>query len=276
METSDHFDLKRLAVAFLRASGCSAVGVEVRSPISRFIFDAAGWRDSERIPKRRRNGDWGLGFRRCEPESIVIECKQSRADFIRDSQNRERLIKSRAGLNERRKHLEENRIKPNEPHLKMPDSSLYGDDDTNEAWDFSRTRCIEHRDIVGEIERIERKLSEGTKFGDIARWALADRLYLCAPSGLIRKQEVPPGWGLLECRRSKLRAVAADPSEHLAEDLVIRIEAQRQTCDPDRRVRLLRNIAVSTTKSWLRGDGVYTDMAPVDHEHTTNKNDIRA
>jgi len=271
METSDHLDLKRLAVAFLRASGCSAVGVEVRSPISRFIFDAAGWRDSVRAPRKRSNGQWGLGFKRCEPESIVIECKQSRADFLRDSQDRVRLIEMRARLHEHREHLEESRIKPNEPHLQALDSSLYGEDETNQAWDFSRTKCIEHRDIVSEIAGVERKLSDGTKFGDIVRWALADRLYLCAPSGLIRKREVPPGWGLIECRRSKLRVVAADPAPRLAEDLIVRVEAQSQPCDPDRRVRLLRNIATSTTRAWLRSDDTYTDTEPKELEYTNKE-----
>ena len=261
METSDHLDLKRLAVAYLRAAGCVAVGVEVRSPISKFLFDAAGWRDSVRALRRTSNGQWGLGFKRCEPESIVIECKQSRADFLRDSRDRRRLVIERARLNKRRAHLEERVIKPNEPHLQAPDATLYGAEDSIETWDFSRTCCVEHRDIVAEIERIERRISEGTKFGDIARWALADRLYLCAPSGLIRKSEVPPGWGLIECRRSRLNSAAADPAQRLAEDLVVRVEAEKQPCDPDRRVRLLRNIATSTTRAWLRTDGSYTDAA---------------
>lgn len=262
METSDHLDLKRLAVAFLRASGCSAVGVEVRSPISRFLFDAAGWRDSIRVPRLDGDGRWAMGLRKCKPESIVIECKQSRADFLRDSRDRRGLIEQRAKLNKRRQYLEENRIKPLEPHLRAPDATLFGADaDSNEAWDFARTRCVEHRDIIDRINRIERRLSDGTKFGDIARWALADRLYLCAPSGLIARREVPPGWGLLECRRSRLSAVAADPEQRLAEDLVTRVQAPRQPCDPDRRARLLRNIAASTTRAWLRSDGVYTDTA---------------
>ncbi len=259
METSDHLDLKRLAVAYLRACGCAAVGVEVRSPISKFCFDAAGWRDSIRVPRRRSNGEWGMGRKKVEPESIVIECKQSRADFLRDSRDRKRLIKERASLNERREFLEEEHIKPNEPYLRALDTTLYGSDDSNAAWDFSRTRCIEHRDIVAKIEQIERRLSDGTKFGDIARWALADRLYLCAPSGLINKRELPPGWGLIECRRSRIASAAADPAARLAEDLTVRIEAAKQPCDPDRRVRLLRIIATSTTRAWLRNDEAYTD-----------------
>jgi len=260
METNDHLDLKRLAVAFLRACGCSAVGVEVRSPISGFLFDAAGWRDSTPVPRRRSNGEWGMGFRRCEPESIIIECKQSRADFLRDSRDRERLMAEREKLHERREFLEERRIKPAEPHLRLMDSSLY---DAKESWDFSKTSCVEHRDIVDAIERIERRLSDETKFGDIARWALADRLCLCAPSGLIRKREVPPGWGLIECRRSRLRSAAADPAQRLAEDLVVRVEPEKHPCDPDRRIGLLRNIAASTTRAWLRSDEAYAGVDAV-------------
>jgi len=270
METSDHLDLKRLAVAFLRAGGCSAVGVEVRSPISRFVFDAAGWKDSVRIPRRSSSGEWGMGVRSCNPESVVIECKQSRADFLRDSRDRRRLIEERQRLIDRRVHLEEHRIKPNEPHLRLIDPSLYCGYGNEQAWDFSRTKCIEHRDIAAQLEKIERGISEGTKFGDIARWGLADRLYLCAPSGLIKKHEVPPGWGLIECRRTKLRASAADPEQALVRDVTVRIEAPKQKCDGDRRVRLLRNIATSTTRAWLRSDEAYTDAEEAEAPDCTN------
>jgi len=269
METTDHLDLKRLAVAYLRAAGCVAVGVEVRSPISAFRFDAAGWRDGVMAPRRLPNGEWGVGRKKTAPESIIIECKQCRADFLRDSRDRERLLERRARLLERKERLEEERIKPREPHLRRIDRSLY---EKREEWDFSRTSCIEHRDLVNELERIERRLRAETKFGDIARWALADRLYLCAPSGLIRKREVPPGWGLIECRRSRLRSAAGDPARALTDDLVLRVEAEKQPCDPDRRVRMLRNIAASATRSWLNADDSH---AALEHALRRNPNTLQ-
>ena len=187
-----------------------------------------------------------MGRKRVEPESIVIECKQSRADFLRDSRDRKRLIRERASLHDRRVYLEEEHIKPNEPHLRALDTTLYGSDDSHAAWDFSRTRCVEHRDIVAKIEQIERQLSDGTKFGDIARWALADRLYLCAPRGMIRPRELPDGWGLLEVHN---RALAGVPC---AEPVRVRVRAADQRSPERFRERTLRNIAASCTRDALR------------------------
>ena len=42
-ETIQHRELKRLAVAWLRRLGCSAVAMEVRCPLSRWRVDVAGW-----------------------------------------------------------------------------------------------------------------------------------------------------------------------------------------------------------------------------------------
>ncbi|MFM7808004.1 MAG: hypothetical protein ACKPEA_08760, partial [Planctomycetota bacterium] len=55
-------------------------------------------------------------------------------------------------------------------------------------------------------ERLARLALEGrVKFDRMARWRLADRLYLCCPSGMVRASEVPVGWGLLEVTRGALR-----------------------------------------------------------------------
>ncbi|MCH8261303.1 MAG: hypothetical protein IIC46_13980, partial [Planctomycetes bacterium] len=93
METFAHRRLKELAVSFLRDGGCLAVATEVRCPISRYRVDAAGYQDSVRdgAPNRRRR-------RRCPPTTIVVECKQSRADFFRDAEQTEALLARRADL----------------------------------------------------------------------------------------------------------------------------------------------------------------------------------
>ena len=45
MESIEHLELKRLAVAWLARLGCRAVATEVRCPIARYRVDAAGWLD---------------------------------------------------------------------------------------------------------------------------------------------------------------------------------------------------------------------------------------
>ena len=84
-ETIQHRELKRLAVAWLRRLGCSAVAVEVRCPLSRWRVDVAGWFDGTgdapegRGPLFERNAD-ERGTAR--GRTILIECKQSRACLL--------------------------------------------------------------------------------------------------------------------------------------------------------------------------------------------------
>jgi hypothetical protein len=84
METHAHRTLKRMALAFLRSQGCSAVATEVGCPICRYRADAAGYADVDPLEQRR-----------CEPRVIVIECKQSREDFLRDRRQVDRLLRLR-------------------------------------------------------------------------------------------------------------------------------------------------------------------------------------
>ena len=45
MESIEHLELKRLAVAWLARLGCRAIATEVRCPIAKYRVDAAGWLD---------------------------------------------------------------------------------------------------------------------------------------------------------------------------------------------------------------------------------------
>ena len=55
---------------------------------------------------------------------------------------------------------------------------------------------------------VDEKLHGHTKFHFIARYRLADRLYLACPKGLIQRGKVPGGWGLLECSGQPLAPAA--------------------------------------------------------------------
>jgi hypothetical protein len=97
---------------------------------------------------------------------------------------------------------------------------------------------------------LDRQLHGETKFFMVARYRLADRLYIAAPRGMIRPRELPRGWGLLECPGRRLDGVAAagglaDPPLHVA------VEAPPQSTRPEHRVRLLRNIAVAASRRTL-------------------------
>jgi hypothetical protein len=90
METLAHQTLKRMAIAFMRRQGCQAVANEVRCPISRYRVDAAGYQDSRPWKVHPSNTR-----EKIEPRTIMIECKQSREDFLRDSERAAPLLELR-------------------------------------------------------------------------------------------------------------------------------------------------------------------------------------
>lgn len=248
VETVQHRELKHLAVEWLRRMGCSAIATEVRCPISRWRVDVAGWFDGG----SGNPGEHGPLFTRADAESgaerartVIIECKQSRSDFLRDDADREELLRARAHLESRRARIEEERVKPREPHLRRGGSALFPQ---LETWDFAASRIDSYRRVLRELRRIDKRLHGETKFGLLPRYRLADHLILFTPSGLIRRPELPRGWGLVEASGMRLRHPM--PIEEGAPlPLSERIPSPALDSRVDRRVRLLRNIAVAASSS---------------------------
>lgn len=235
METALHTALRLDAVRFLFAVGCAAAATEVPCPISRFRCDAAGYLDP--LPRRYEPspGSW----RAAAAQSVIIECKQSRADFLRDSRQTPELLARREQLESARRALEDRIIRVSEPQLRRGGTSLFLE---MERWDFDKSRLGSYRRIVGELRRIDEALHGQTKFWLLRQYRLADRLYLAAPRGVLKAEEVPPGWGLLE--------PVADPVPGLP-PFRIRVEAPDLNAHDNRRQRLLRNIAAATSRRAL-------------------------
>ncbi len=261
METVAHRQLKRLAKTFLRHIGCPAAAEEVRCPISKYRVDVAGYLDTiptwirrppvspkmvarsiaslhTKLPHSR------YGFR-CEGRTVMIECKQSRADFLRDNRQLEKLLTLRADLEGIRRSIEEHQVKRFEPQLRREGSSLFPELDD---WDFQESRLPSHRKIMRRLRRVECQLYGETKFHMIARYQLADRLFIAAPKGMIRPAELPGAWGLLECPREFLEsdhdeATLYDESPRLS----VKYDAAELTAQEKHRSRLLRNIAVAAS-----------------------------
>ncbi len=247
-ETIQHRELKRLAVEWLRRMGCSAVATEVRCPISRWRVDVAGWFDGGEHDRRRADGrlfsrdDSERGADRAR--TIIIECKQSRSDFLRDDGDRDELLRARTHLEKRREEIEEQRVKPREPNLRRQGSALFPE---METWDFAASRLDSYRRVLRELRRIDKRLHGETKFGLLPQYHLADHLYLFTPSGLIRRPELPKGWGLLEASGMRLRhpmPISEDAPLPISE----RIPAPVLDAPIERRIRLLRNIAVAASR----------------------------
>jgi sRNA-binding carbon storage regulator CsrA len=272
-ETLAHLQLKRLAAATLLRWGCQAAAMEVLCPISRFRVDAAGWLDREPVSaghnhlaawageKAGERAEAGLfdaqapaGDRRanpvaarvrCEPRTVIIECKQSRADFLRDRDNLDALLKAREAMEERRRRFAE-KVRETEPHLQSTSGVLFSE---LGEWNLDASTNPTYRRILRELEKIDERLHGGTKFHRLTRYRLAERLYLLAPAGVVGRREVPPGWGLVECPKRWGAFRRASLVELSGVEVHIAVEAPRHVSPLRRRERLLRNIAVALTRA---------------------------
>lgn len=235
METREHRGLKELAAAWLLSMGCRAVATEVPCPIARFRVDAAGYAEGERTLA-------GPGPHR----TVVIECKASRADFLRDDLQVEPLLEERERLLARKREIEETLIPVHEPQLRQSGAALF---DQAAGWDFERSRLLPYRRVLAQLARVEERLHGQTKFALIARWRLADELWLLAPSGVVRAREVPPGWGLAECNAAVLRRGVKHALAMGALPVRVAHPAPAHQSPQVRQQRLLRNIAIALTRA---------------------------
>ncbi len=236
METPAHLKLRLASVAAMLAGGCTAAACEVRCPISRFRIDAAAYQDP--LPRESRPSLVPDLFRRGDtPRTIIIECKQSRADFLRDSRQTPLLLARRRELDDARRCLEDRIIRVAEPELRRTGSSLFRD---MEVWEFDRSRLASYRKVMLELRLLDEAIHGQTKFWLLSRYRLADQLYIAAPCALIAKDELPPGWGLLEVEED-----SESPSLRIAHP------ADELGASDARRQRLLRNIAAAASRPAL-------------------------
>lgn len=278
METFEHLELKRLAIAWLVRLGCRAVATEVKCPISRYRVDVAGWLDhaegelldaggleAERpgiaasLFNNGRRPPSSKGPRR--PRTIVVECKQSRSDFVRDDRDADRIKNRLESLRRTRERFERRLIPEAEPHLRESGGSLFPE---LERWDFEGSRTSSYRRTLRLIERLERRLHGETKFHTMPRYRLADHLYLFTPANMLAPTEVPTGWGLVECGRRRLRRGAGELGE--LDDLPLRERVACPSLDSpsSRKQRLLRNIAVAASRSVIRDAAAATSPRTAD------------
>lgn len=242
-ETKRHLQLKDLALAWLRATGCRAVASEVACPFHRYRFDALGWLDHADDARAVEAFGQPLGEPRA-PRTIAVECKQSRADFASDDADPAELTRRKAYLLERRAVIEELRVKVRETHLKVEGSSLFEELAT---WEFGESRIAAYRRVLSELATIDEKLGVDTKFAQLARWRTADHLVLVTPAGLLRPREVPAGWGLVEVEPRALKK-GWEPVAGEALPCRLRVAPSALGTPAERRLRLLRNIAVAASR----------------------------
>lgn len=256
MESEAHLQLKRLALGFLLAQGCRAAALEVRCPSSSSVADAAGYLDA--LPKSARA--WRLQGveqppapepiipRVQVPKTIIIECKAERSDFLRETADKDSVLARRAELEAQRARLESDHLPQVEPHLRVSGSSLFSE---LETWDFAASRSGAYRAVVRELRRLDLALHGQTKFSRFACYRVATHCFLLAPHALIKRREMPAGWGLLECSRRWLDAVASGRATDIPPTVRVTIPSPEHAPRAAVTQRMLRNIAVAATRASL-------------------------
>lgn len=199
-ETESHARLKSLALAWAQANGFADAAREVRVPRSGFRAD---------VVARETAG---------EGRVAVFECKQSRADLLKDAHDELHTRAAAATLGERRAVLEA-MLAVHRPECRLGDS-LWPEFD---ACDFSRVEHRTYARVRRELATLQRRVREGTKFSRMTRYRCADFLWLVVEPDIFAEAEVPPRWGLL------VRAGDA---------LVTRREAERLEATPAQRAAL--------------------------------------
>ncbi len=221
-ETENHSRLKALALAWAQTNGFAIAATEVRVPKSGYRADVAA------IARSRAAGDVG--------RTAVFECKQSRADLLKDAHAEEATRARLAELAARRRGLEE-LLAVHRPDLRRGEA-LWAEYD---SWDFSGLEHRAYRGVLDELETVQRRVLRGTKFSKMFRYRCADFLYLVVEDDIFAEAEIPAGWGLLVRAGEELRLGRA-PADLNA------VTAQR--------LALLESIAAAATRVVNRVAGV--------------------
>jgi hypothetical protein len=233
-ETEQHARLKSLALAWAQAQGFAICATEVRVPKSGYRADVAAM---ERGAGRPPPGGAGPGAR-----TAVFECKQSRADLLKDAHAEAATRARLEELTQRRRQLEE-LLAVHRPDLRRGEA-LWPQYD---AWDFSTLEHRAYRGVLDELETAQRCVLRGTKFSKMFRYHCADFLYLVVEENIFAEAEIPAGWGLL---------VRPIRTEGTGEEL--RLARAPALLEPTaaQRLALLEAIALAGTRAVNRAAGI--------------------
>jgi hypothetical protein len=225
-ETERHRELKRLALTWAQLHGYRIAACEVSAPALGSRLDVAAYR-----PGRRSAAD----------TTVIFECKQSRADFLKDSRCRDQIAARLAKLHERRSLYEEF-LHRRVPSLRNGDA-LFPEFETCR---YEKAGYEPYDKLLQELRTLSARLHQQTKFSDLYRWKAANLHYVVAHESIVKPHELPYGWGLLLAETDTL-AVAVEPTW--------------QDASEQARFALLQCIAIAGTRAVHREMGI-TFSAP--------------
>ncbi len=215
-ETARHAGLKRLAFLWAQAHGYSACAMEVRLPQCRYRADVAAYRAQPRE----------IG------STAIFECKQALCDLRKDNCHTE-VARRRLEAIWRRRQILEERLREHYPNLRITDS-LFPEFDSH---DFTAIRHRGYGRVLRELNALQNRLYDCTKFDKLIRYRCASFFFLVLPGELFRDSEIPVGWGAL---------VESNDTLTLAR------KPMRQENRPETRLHLLQRIAAAGTRTLNR------------------------
>lgn len=229
-ETAAHLHLKKLALDWAQAKGYVACGIEVRLPSCGYRADVVAYKPGTlrtEVEDARTRQPRSLSVP-VVGTTAIFECKQIKADFLRDGRLIDRTASRLKSLDERRLTLER-LLKLHYPSLRQGDS-LFQD---FESYDLTRIDHAGYHRVIREIEWLKSRLYDKTKFEKLVRYRCANLFYVVVEQGVVEGHELPVGWGLLEHREGTLE---------------LRRKPIWQEAPEANRLALLQRIAVSGTR----------------------------
>ena len=218
-ESRGHRALKLQALSWARECDLVIAACEVRVPRSPYRAD---------VVAATRGLSTGAGT------VAIFECKQSRADFLRDEADEPEVRRTALALADRLRTLRET-IGGHRPDLRRG-VGLFPE------WDDVDLRGLRHATLERlerEVQSLQRRLIHRVKFARLHRYSAADHLYLVTAPGIIDAGDVPNGWGWLE----------ASPTDH---SLHLRVRPERRNVPVGLGVLWLEAIACSGARASRR------------------------
>jgi hypothetical protein len=231
-ETNRHRELKRLALAWAQTHAYRIAAVEVSVPNLGARLDVAAYRPPSATKAKRDRSRDGVQV----GTTVIFECKQSRADFFKDSRCALQLAARLAKLHERRA-LYEDSMRLHMPSLRHADT-LFAEFDT---FRFEAAGFEPYDKIVKELRTLSARLHQQTKFAQLFRWRAANLHYVIAEEEVAQPHELPYGWGLLVRREDQLAVI---------------VEPTWQDATEEARMNLLHRIAMAGARAVNQSLGV--------------------
>jgi hypothetical protein len=222
-ESDRHRELKRLALAWAQTHAYRIAAAEVSVPNLGARLDVAAYRAPFATKRKLARPGVEVGT------TVIFECKQSRADFFKDSRCAVQLAARLARLHERRAWYEES-MRLHLPSLRNADT-LFAEFD---SYRFEAAGFEPYDKIVKELRTLSARLHQQTKFAQLFRWRAANLHYVIAEEEVAKPHELPYGWGLLIRRDDQLVAL---------------VEPTWQEATDQARMNLLHRIAIAGARA---------------------------